>query len=207
MSKTSRIDSDKFIKVFPVRLRSLMKERGVGQKELADYVQVTQQVISQYMNGQTTPKLTYAGKIAEYLQVSLDYLCGISQVPTTDPDIKMIEQQTGLSNDAICTLQALTILRNQSETKKEEAKWSHVLQFISNVAADDEFTRQISSMIAALEKISDFDIPYVITPAYETDAEEHVTITLPSEENNLKDVIKASIQYRIFKFVEEWFEQ
>lgn len=64
---------------FPQILRKLMYwhpmyHRRITQKELAEYVGIRPQTISQYTKGETAPSAEHLLKIADYLQVSTDYL-------------------------------------------------------------------------------------------------------------------------------------
>lgn len=63
---------------FAERLRSLMKYKDITQKELANYAQVSRQSMSKYANGETCPNSDQLKAIAEYLNVSADYLLGIA---------------------------------------------------------------------------------------------------------------------------------
>lgn len=79
-------------------------ERAVTQKELSDNVGVSRQVISQYCLGNTSPNVETLINIAEFFNVSSDYLIGLSVVASTDIDDKAISEKTGLTDAAIKTL-------------------------------------------------------------------------------------------------------
>ena len=53
-------------------LALLREERGIGQRELAGYLNVTAGTISNYERGGHEPCLDNAVKIAQFYQVSLD---------------------------------------------------------------------------------------------------------------------------------------
>lgn len=65
---------------FAKRLDELRKEKGITQKELARSINVTTQAISSYCSGRTKPSYDVAAQIAQFFNVSLDWLCGISDV-------------------------------------------------------------------------------------------------------------------------------
>lgn len=65
---------------FAKRLDELRKEKGITQKELAKSINVTTQAISSYCSGRTKPSYDVAAQIAQFFNVSLDWLCGISDV-------------------------------------------------------------------------------------------------------------------------------
>lgn len=110
MEKNKETNLDGFNKPFAKTLRDLLDgigsplDRKVSQKELADRVEVSRQVISQYCNGNTSPNVETLKNIAEFFNVSCDYLTGMISVPSTDIDDKAIHLKTGLSYEAIKTL-------------------------------------------------------------------------------------------------------
>ncbi len=65
---------------FSDRLKKLRNEKGILQRELADYLKVSRVTITQYENGNRTPDDETKKKIAQYFNVSLDYLMGASDI-------------------------------------------------------------------------------------------------------------------------------
>ena len=65
---------------FPYRLRGLMEDRKVTQNKIAEVCNVTRQSVSQWQNGETRPDILALRKIAEYFNVSTDYLLGLTDV-------------------------------------------------------------------------------------------------------------------------------
>lgn len=57
-----------------MRLAEMMEQTGTTQQELADYLGVSRVAISQYATGKREPDLAALVRIAEFFQVSLDYL-------------------------------------------------------------------------------------------------------------------------------------
>lgn len=70
-------------------LRELREERGIYQKELASYLNVSISTISNYENGVHFPDLDVLCQIAEFFNISTDYLLGRTQYQY---DIKMLNQ-------------------------------------------------------------------------------------------------------------------
>lgn len=54
----------------------LLESRGISQKQLSDAIQVSTGNISDWKSGKSSPKPDAIIKIAEYLNVSTDYLLG-----------------------------------------------------------------------------------------------------------------------------------
>jgi len=57
-------------------LKKLRQENGISQKQLADTVMVSQQSINKYENHGVEPDINTLTQIADYFQVSIDYLVG-----------------------------------------------------------------------------------------------------------------------------------
>lgn len=62
--------------LFGERLKSLRKEKGLKQEELAKVVGCTQRKISYMERGATEPDLQTLLKLADFFGVTIDYLCG-----------------------------------------------------------------------------------------------------------------------------------
>lgn len=60
------------------RIRDLREDNDLKQKDLASYLSVNQSTYSDYENGRINVPVDMLIKIAEYYNVSLDYLVGRS---------------------------------------------------------------------------------------------------------------------------------
>ena len=63
--------------IFCERLRELRIEKNMGQIELANALSVSKGIISLWENGLREPKLSNLIVLAQYFQVSIDYLVGL----------------------------------------------------------------------------------------------------------------------------------
>ena len=61
---------------FSNNLYKLRKESKVSQQKLAEFVGVSQQCISEWEKGKIEPTLSYLWKIADFFDVSIDFLVG-----------------------------------------------------------------------------------------------------------------------------------
>ena len=64
-----------------LRIRDLREDRDMKQKEVAAYLMCDQSLYSKYERGERELPLRMAVQLAEYYQVSLDYLVGLSDEP------------------------------------------------------------------------------------------------------------------------------
>ncbi len=82
--------------IFGQRLEQLLFEKGISQGEFAEIVGCSRQSINFYILGKRNPDIALAGKMAEYLEVSCDYLIGLSDI-RTDKSANLTAQQLGLT--------------------------------------------------------------------------------------------------------------
>ena len=73
---------------FQERLYSLRKGRGISQEELAHEVGVSRQAVQKWESGASTPDLANLSALADYFEVSLDYLVrGLEPQPESQPTV------------------------------------------------------------------------------------------------------------------------
>ena len=66
------------------RIRELRAEKNISQAQLAIDTSISQQSLSQYEKESRKPKIEAWQKLADYFGVSVGYLQGIEEQPTTD---------------------------------------------------------------------------------------------------------------------------
>ena len=62
--------------VFAQRLKSLREEHQLTQEQLADKLATNKQTLSRYEKNQREPGINIVTKIANFFEVSIDYLAG-----------------------------------------------------------------------------------------------------------------------------------
>ena len=72
-----------------IKIRSLREERKINQQKVAMDLQISQASISKYEVGSAEPDIGTIIKLAEYFNVSTDYLLGVSETkkPLTKSDL------------------------------------------------------------------------------------------------------------------------
>lgn len=69
---------DGYNKLLPTRIRAIMDKRKMKQKDLAEKSGISRQSIGYYADGSNIPNAEVLAKIAKALDVSADYLLGLS---------------------------------------------------------------------------------------------------------------------------------
>lgn len=78
-----------------------MDDRRIKRDDLAQAIGVSTVAIGQYYNGETLPTIDKLIKIANYFNVSTDYLLGKSDIQTSDTTVKDICEYTGLIESSL----------------------------------------------------------------------------------------------------------
>lgn len=84
---------------FEKRLSQIRKEKKLSQGELAKMVGIHANVLGRYERGEARPFVEMAVKLAEALQVSLDYLVGKSDLKFDKETIDRIVEIQALSEE------------------------------------------------------------------------------------------------------------
>ena len=86
-----------FDSAFPKRLRFLMECANTTQDSLAECLGITRQCVAQWKDGKTKPDIYYLDKIADFFDVSTDYLLGRTEDFRGNADVIAVEKRLGLS--------------------------------------------------------------------------------------------------------------
>ena len=78
------------------RLKELRLNNGLTLKELGSYIGMAESTVSLYESGKREPDLLTVQKIADYFNVSTDYLLGKTDVPNPELPEEKIELPEGL---------------------------------------------------------------------------------------------------------------
>ena len=65
------------MKIMAERIKTLRLEKGIGQNQLAEGIQVSNASISYWENAKQEPSAQAVYKLAQYFDVTADYLLGI----------------------------------------------------------------------------------------------------------------------------------
>lgn len=96
---------------FSNKVAQLRKDKKLSRDELGKAVGTSGAIIGRYERGEITPSVEVAARIAEALEVSLDYLSGISEQELNKDIIKQVNDLQSLSPEEqshiLKTLQSL----------------------------------------------------------------------------------------------------
>ncbi len=94
---------------FAKTLRTLLSEKeenGINLSTVADDLGITRQSLAQYRDGNNIPDIVVLGRMADYFDVTTDYLLGRTEVKSADFDAQKFCKRTGLSEevfDCLCS--------------------------------------------------------------------------------------------------------
>lgn len=106
---------------FDAILKKLRKDRNATQKEVSQAIGADQQTLRRYESGERKPDTEMLLRIAKYYNVSADYLLGLSENSTVEPDMKAAVKCTGLSEKSIEKLKGITHFEFDNSVNTENA--------------------------------------------------------------------------------------
>ena len=109
--------------LFPERLREMRLRLNMTQKEFAALCEIAPVSVSAYENGQKSPPLGTALRIAEKCEVSLDWLCGLATSGSQDKRLRLGDAIDELL-DIAGKLHGASLYANQWHTKDIEEEFS-----------------------------------------------------------------------------------
>ncbi len=119
------------MKTYGERIAELREKHGLTQEELAKILGIKRASLSHYEKNRRVPDYEVLNKIADYFQVTVDYLIGRTDDPNplTAEHVEMFTQSLELSDEKI--LEKFTLTVDGKELTPEEAK-----RFIAFVRAE-----------------------------------------------------------------------
>ncbi|MBQ3162172.1 MAG: helix-turn-helix transcriptional regulator [Oscillospiraceae bacterium] len=128
------------------RIDEILKLRNLKQKDLAEHLKVKDNTISYFCSGKRTPNTTQIIEIAKYLNVTTDYLLGLSPNSTTDMELIDVCNYTGLSESNVKFLNKL------NELKKVNKKYMLNVEGDKNQYTEIEYIDIISELLSGLNE-------------------------------------------------------
>lgn len=102
------------------RLKQLRKEKKISQEELASILQLSRATYAQYEIDRRIPEYGTLEKMADYYDISLDYLVGRSDYRRIMKDNQWLFDQLNLSDDE--TISKIPMIYDGMELTNDEKK-------------------------------------------------------------------------------------
>lgn len=120
------------------RLSRLRIAKKRTHQDLADYLGITRQAYSNYESGKRDVDTSTLNKLADYYDVSIDYLLGRSNNPSraeesNDPEIAELLEELRQKG---AELEATALLRTASKMNKEQLK--DILKVFEMIEKDED---------------------------------------------------------------------
>ena len=98
--------------IFRERLNKLLTDSGESIVSFAKFLGTSRQSLGYYLNGERIPDALMIRKICERCNVSSDWLLGLSDASSRNPDAHSAADYTGLSDKAVSLLHKPDIVYN-----------------------------------------------------------------------------------------------
>lgn len=139
---------------FSTRLKDLRKANGKNQTDVAKWLGVTREMISNYEKDKSTDFADGINLLADKFGVSADYLLGRTQNYTQDIKIQAICNYTGLSQETVELLHRNKAIYSRQKTT--EIIYKDVVDTLFNVNVVSNLTEETFNLIVStLNKISE----------------------------------------------------
>lgn len=125
-----------------ISLKQLRNEHHLTQANLAKILGIAPTTLAAYEQGKSEPNIETLTKLANYFNVSIDYLLGLTDVKTTNLDVAYMSDYLGLKERSIETLHQYIQL-----SKKDSKRISQTLDTLNILLAPD---------VEILDHISDY---------------------------------------------------
>lgn len=84
-----------------IRIKDLRTENGLTLRDLAKQLELSYSSLSKYEREDQQPNIETLIKLADFFNVTVDYLIGYSDIRTKDIEIRTISEKTGLTPHSI----------------------------------------------------------------------------------------------------------
>ena len=131
------------------RINSALAAAEMTQKELATHIGINNaNTISYFCSGARKPNLDTLVEISKALKVSTDYLLGLDDCSSIDPDVQVTSKTTGL------TAESIRMLKCMPGNDEDERLYLDDIDVINELFSSVEFWRVVSD-IGAMKRALD----------------------------------------------------
>lgn len=188
------------------RLKQLRAENNLTQTNLADILGIAKTTLAAYEQGKSEPSIDTIIKLADFFNVSIDYLLGHTNIKSPNVEISYIANYLGLSEKSIANLANLNskspIQLTFIQTNNYERKPIGALDFILSqdniedfvISLFDYFTSYVNKNVYLY--IDNGELKLTNTPTTQPQ--------LPLSSDYLPQIILLEIENFIKKYREEY---
>ncbi len=133
-------------------------DTSLSVKKQAELMGIPYPTFMKYVNGETICGIDKLVLIANYYNVSADFLLGRTETKSLNEDIQGTCKVTGLSEKAVNAL-----IYQKDNTQKNEKDQSYYLSIFSELIEDEQFRRLIA-LLGTLREMSKKVVPLCHTP-------------------------------------------
>ena len=121
------MEKESYYNPLPTNLRSLLDEHHTTITALAKELGITRQAVGQYCDGSGQPNAEKLSIIAQYFNVSVDWLLGLTPVRDRSMELSGAAEYIGLSADNVA------YLRNWARVYPECCDWLFSNQYFRDI--------------------------------------------------------------------------
>lgn len=180
---------------FSERLKALRKAAGFNQTELGEKLNCQRTRIADLERGKSTPSLEDIEILCREFDVSSDYLLGLSDVRTNEPDVKMICDYTGLSEEAVRNLH--DYVSSAADTANTEL-YSVMIRVIEYLLSEKTMTENPYATTLLLE-IAYYERDLQIQYQFIKDNREFLKKPHPAHENRAETTAETIRAYNMIR--------
>ena len=175
------------------RLIKAREDKGYTQDDVASALGVKRELVSFWEHGKRELKAGYLIEIAKFLDVSTDYLLGVSENKSLDPKLQNAAAYLGVSEKAVKGIkESIDVINTQiSEEENSEITRSVIDTVFSS---DKRFLSTLVMIVAEMRGRKDIDV-YCSAPALKEGHKVYLTDGIYDDEyNNFKNC-KIILEY------------
>ena len=124
--------SSEILRIVGKRIEEVRKTQGLTQQELGDAIGVSRQRIGQYEKGERILKIDRFSEIAKTLNVSMSYLLNLSNVSSTDKDLRFVCEYMGIDEESVVALKNMSQKLGNEETRRMLLDFFKIIEVIAN---------------------------------------------------------------------------
>lgn len=197
------------------KIIALLDEKQITQKALAEYLEIQPNTISGWLSGKHKISLENIYKIANYLDVSVDYLLGLQTARTQDKDLAFVCNFLGIDERTVKEIKRLAaderychiindfcIPKKKYKSKFINRKSTSKLHFLLRLIAEEQLERGLQ--ISTAERI--IENPRLTAKDVDKIIEEH---RLNSEDaERMKKALRITVEddMKYYALVDEFWD-